>query len=98
MGHNMLKAVSQDIKAAIMAFEQEDYDLMTIFANRIMSDALFVDDRKLALHGFFLRHIAQNYIVFKNKLAAPGIPRSTAKSIKEKGEKRPTILCNLFKN
>ena len=35
----MFHMISQDIDAAIETFENETFDLMNIFANRIMSDA-----------------------------------------------------------
>lgn len=94
-GGNVLKAISQDIKAAITAFEKEDYELMVIFANRIMSDALFADDRKLALRGFFLRHVAQNYIMFKDSWSGTGIPSNTVEAIKEIGKRYIMTLSDL---
>jgi hypothetical protein len=68
---NILFAVIlQDIKAAIKAFELDDFEWMNIFGNRIMSDALFGDDGKLALPGFFLKHVAITYMRLKASLSS----------------------------
>lgn len=70
MEHSLLfKVISQDISAARKAFEEDDFVLMNILGNRIMSDALFGDERKLALPGFFLKHVALFYLSAKPRIA-----------------------------
>uniref|UniRef100_A0A7C4TV32 Uncharacterized protein n=1 Tax=Caldisericum exile TaxID=693075 RepID=A0A7C4TV32_9BACT len=71
--------ISQDIKAATRAFEIEDFEFMNILGNRIMSNALFGDDSKLALPGFFLKHVAIVYMWLKAYL--PSSKFSEAKKV-----------------
>lgn len=69
MDNNLsFKVVLQNIEAAISAFDLENFVLMNIFGNRIMSDALLFNDGKLALPGFFLKHVAVIYGNLKTRL------------------------------
>jgi len=52
------KSLLEDLNVTALALEQDDYDNMNIFANRIMSDATIVSDNKLLLIGFFLKDVA----------------------------------------
>ncbi len=49
--------LAQDIDAAVEALNEEDFENLNIFANRIMSNAILGDERKFALPGFFLKDI-----------------------------------------
>lgn len=70
MEHSSLfKVIFHDISAARKAFEENDFELMNILGNRIMSDALFGDERKLALPGFFLKYMALVYLSAKPRLS-----------------------------
>jgi hypothetical protein len=84
--------ILQDIKAAIRAFELEDFELMNIFGNRIMSNALFGDDGKLALPGFFLKHVAIIYMRLKTYL-----PSSKFSDAKKVGEEYLATLLDFSK-
>lgn len=57
--------IKQDIGAVYSAFKNEDFRNMNIFSNRIMSNALFSDDPKFTLIGFFLKDIALIYDAMK---------------------------------
>jgi len=50
--------VQQDIAAAIRALDKDDFEIMNIFANRAMGNAIFGPDKKLLLPGFFLKDVA----------------------------------------
>jgi hypothetical protein len=68
-GSLLSKMITQDITGAIKAFQADDFDLLNIFGNRIMSDALFGDDSKSALPGFFVKHVALIFLGMKPRLA-----------------------------
>jgi hypothetical protein len=51
-------ALLQDLNAIILAFEGDDYENTNIFANRLMSDAAILGDRKHLLIGFFSKDVA----------------------------------------
>ncbi len=48
----------QDLKAVINALDQDDFRGMNIFANRVMSNAAIVDNKRLGIVGFFLKDVA----------------------------------------
>ena len=43
----------------------DDFEMMNILGNRIMSNALFSDDARLALAGFFVKQVALAYLEIK---------------------------------
>lgn len=55
------QVIKQDLKAASSAFDSDDFRLMNIFANRIMSNSILGEDSRSTLVGFFLREIARIY-------------------------------------
>jgi len=74
------KAIGEDVKAAAMAFESEDFDNMNIFANRIMANAIFsTENNNLFLVGFFLKDIA--FVYGSLKVSKQPTAFSTAKSL-----------------
>lgn len=93
MDKNLLfTMILQDIKATIKAFELDNFELMNIFGNRIMSNALFSDDGKLALPGFFLKHVAIIYMRLKTHLSS-----SKFSDAKKVGEEYLATLSNFSK-
>lgn len=82
----ILQAIKQDIEGAVEAYRKENFELMNILANRIMSDALFVDDGRFALPGFFLKDVASGYLRFKRRWSSPDATRVRRK-IKQIGER-----------
>ncbi len=69
MDRNLLSsAITGDIRAAVRAFVLDDFELLNVFGNRVMSDALFGDDSKLALSGFFVKHVALVFLGIKPRL------------------------------
>jgi len=55
------KALAQNLEASRIAFEKDDFRLTTVFANRLMSDALFMEPairRQATLAGIFMRDVA----------------------------------------
>jgi len=76
------KAFRQDLLASIKALEEEDFRNMNIYSNRIMGNAIFGDNGKLALPGFFLKEIA--LVVGNIKTLKPTAPFSTAKTLATK--------------
>lgn len=51
--------IEQDVKAAYSAFRNDDFRLVNIFANRIMTNAILSEDPRLTLVGFFLKEVAR---------------------------------------
>jgi hypothetical protein len=64
----------EDINAAMFALEQDDYQNMNIFANRVMSNATIESDNKFLLIGFFLKDVA----VEMTELGAAKVPTALA--------------------
>ena len=50
--------LQEDLRAALLALEEDDYENMNIFANRVMSDATITSDNRFLLIGFFLKDVA----------------------------------------
>jgi len=76
------QAIKQDISAAVIAFDQDDFSEMNMFANRIMANAIFGEVEDLFLSGFFLKDVAG---LFLNLRAMPkSAPLSTAKTVATK--------------
>ncbi len=73
------RAVLQDLDAAIAAFAKDRFDMMNIFANRLMANVVFGATPLLALAGFFAKDIAFTYGVLKRQ--GGDVAFSTAKSI-----------------
>lgn len=72
------KVIAEDMKAAIEAFKEDSFDNVNVFANRAMSNAIFGDDRKIFLPGFFLKDVAFTFGFLKSRKTASAF--STAKS------------------
>jgi hypothetical protein len=64
----------EDINAAVFALEQDDYENMNIFANRLMSNATIESDNKFLLIGFFLKDVAAEMM----ELGAAKVPTALA--------------------
>jgi hypothetical protein len=71
--------IEQDVKAAFLSAQGDDFRLMNIYSNRIMMDAVFDKNPNFALIGFFLRQIAM--ICGHIKTGKDTTAYSTAKSI-----------------
>lgn len=72
-------AFRQDLQAAVKALEEEDFENMNIYSNRIMSNSIYGTERKLALPGFYLKDIS--FILGNIKAKTPTSAFSTAKSL-----------------
>jgi hypothetical protein len=76
---NVSEAIKQDIAAAVVSFEQDDFTAMNMYANRVMANAVFGESQELFLTGFFFKDIAG---FFMNLKAMPiAVPLSTAKTV-----------------
>lgn len=58
---DVFQVLREDIKAAVNAFEENDFDEMNIFANRAMANVIMGSTPKHVLPGFFLKDIATVY-------------------------------------
>lgn len=65
------KTFNAHVKAASKAFLSEDYNLMNIFSNRIMSDALILGSESYGMVGFFLKNASLAFTKAKSKVAPP---------------------------
>lgn len=58
MRHLVTGPLLEDLKALHLACEQDDYENMNIFANRVMSNAIVEDNGKFLVIGFLLKDAA----------------------------------------
>src|SRR3972149_7685251 len=72
------KVIGEDFKAALEAFRADDFGNVNVFANRIMSNALFGENQKIFLPGFFLKDVAFTFGLLKARKTAQ--PFATAKA------------------
>lgn len=71
-------ALQQDLKAIILALEEDDYENTNIFANRLMSDAGIVGDKEHLLIGFFSKDVAADMMELRAMKKATAL--ATAKA------------------
>lgn len=60
---------TKNIKVAALSFKTEDFQLMNIIGNRIMSDSLFGSSEDFALFGFFVKQMALDYLNLKPRIS-----------------------------
>lgn len=60
---------TKNMKIAALSFKMEDFQLMNIIGNRIMSDSLFGSSENFALLGFFVKQMALNYLSLKPRIS-----------------------------
>lgn len=51
------KVIAEDLKASVIAFKDDSFDNVNVFGNRIMSNAIFGENKKIFLPGFFLKDV-----------------------------------------
>ena len=59
---------TKNMQVATLSFKTEDFQLMNIIGNRIMSDSLFGSSENFALFGFFVKQMALNYLNLKPRI------------------------------
>ena len=59
---------TKNMQVATLSFKMEDFQLMNIISNRIMSDSLFGSSENFALFGFFVKQMALNYLNLKPRI------------------------------
>lgn len=99
-----IDALSQDIEAILQAFDKEDYDLMNIFSNRFISNAVFIENSVNFLPGFIYKDISLNFRRIKNlRIETLSTAKADCKPILEKirdyyldPEKKPTDLWGVY--
>ena len=60
---------TKNMEVAVLSFKMEDFQLMNIISNRIMSDSLFGSSENFALLGFFVKQMALNYLNLKPRIS-----------------------------
>jgi hypothetical protein len=75
---NLNKVIAEDLKAAFASFKDDSFDNVNIFGNRIMANAIFGDDSKIFLPGFFVKDVGLTFLLLKARKSAMAF--STAKS------------------
>jgi hypothetical protein len=58
--------LNQDFLAAIRAYEQSDFALFNVYANRLMADTVFGREKQYGLIGFFLKSLAIDFLRLAN--------------------------------
>ena len=59
------KVIIEDTIAAITAFEDDKFNEMNMYANRLMANTVFGDSKELFLSGFFLKEVADVFLRLK---------------------------------
>lgn len=72
------KIIGEDVKAAFAAFKDDSFDNVNIFGNRIMSNAIFGENNKTFLPGYFVKDVGLTFLLLKVRESAMAF--STAKS------------------
>lgn len=72
------KVIGEDLKAALEAFKADEFNNMNVFANRLMSNAIFGENQKIFLPGFFLKDVALTFALLKARKTPQ--PFATAKA------------------
>ena len=80
---------TKNMEVAVLSFKVEDFQLMNIIGNRIMSDSLFGSSENFALFGFFVKQMALNYLNLK-----PRVSQSDFLDAKLVGEEYLDILLS----
>ncbi|HEX9896436.1 MAG TPA: hypothetical protein VGA85_02075 [Dehalococcoidales bacterium] len=91
-----LEMMAQNFELAYTSFTSDDYQFLNISGNRIMSDSIFGSKgnaARFALIGFFIKHIALNYLYLKPRLSATDFL-----SAKTAGDKCFTTLRSFHSN
>ncbi len=83
--------IEKDLNIAALSFKADDFDLMNIIGNRIMSDSLFINNINFAIAGFFVKQVALTFVNLKPQLAD-----SEFLEVKLSGDKY--IACLLARN
>lgn len=75
---NIKRVIAEDFKAGVAAFKSDSFENMNVFANRMMSNAIFGDDPKIFLPGFFMKDVSFTFGLLKTKKTPTAF--STAKA------------------
>jgi hypothetical protein len=70
----------QDLRAAVMALKEEDLRSLNLYSNRIMANAIFGNDRRLFLPGFFLKDLCPILGFLKERAATSALSTAKAQS------------------
>lgn len=94
MNHDLnVEMYAKDIQVANIYFKAEDFQLMNVLGNRIMSNSIFGSVKDFALFGFFVKQMALNYMNLK-----PSISESDFLDAKLVGEKYLDTLLSVNKD
>jgi hypothetical protein len=63
--------IDKDLKVAALAFDVDDFQLMNILGNRMMSDSVFLGNVPQAVTGFFIKQVALTYLELKPRIPDP---------------------------
>lgn len=61
----VFSVTAEDIKVAAEAFRLDDFEMLNILGNRIMSNCIYCEESKLALVGLFVKQLALTYLEVK---------------------------------
>lgn len=78
---NILEVVRSDIEASIKSFKNDDFENMNIFANRSMANAIFGENKKLILPGFFMKELTAIFGTLEARGGKEQTAFSTAKAM-----------------
>jgi hypothetical protein len=82
--------IDKNILVANLAFSIQDYTLMNIIGNRIMSDAVFLEDKESVIIGYCIKQVSLSYLSLR-----PHIVDAELVNAKKDGEKYLSGLIEL---
>lgn len=101
------KAIKQDLTAAIQYFRFQNFDLLGMMGDRIMSNLLLGEEKELMIVGYLIKELAQEFIDIKeedpvrlNGCMDPGekFIRDLLKSITDYEEFNPQVVWDDYSN
>jgi hypothetical protein len=71
---NSFEVIKSDFNMASVAFNSGNYELMNIFANRLMSNALFGDNKLYSMYGVFIKEVAIDFLFLEKSVVEKIVP------------------------
>ncbi len=73
-----------DIQLIVDAIKKEDFNIINIFANRLISNGYIFDNRSVAIVGFLIKdlsYLINNFIDLSNKKEEPSVKSAPSSSL-----------------
>ncbi len=61
--------LKENLQLANLSLASDDFQSLNIYGNRIMSDSVFMQNRESAIIGFFIKHVALNFLYLQTSIS-----------------------------